>query len=165
MPIQPVSVFGHHVCLLVAFFLFTNFINSLHTAHLSCMLSVYLLQHIFMTSYWLHLFYLSWLCTYPVCVFSILHIHLSFCLFCILFIYPLQGIPILWLESRDQDQYNLIVSLVVDTKTETLLSSVSISSRDLDSFCLSLEIETETQHFFNLHIWIRYILQTAPLVI
>ena len=40
---------------------------------------------------------------------------------------PSQGLAILRLESRDRDQYKLIVSLVVETETDTLLSSVSIS--------------------------------------
>jgi hypothetical protein len=38
-----------------------------------------------------------------------------------------QGLAILGLESRDRDHYKLIVSLVVETETETLLSSVLIS--------------------------------------
>ena len=36
-------------------------------------------------------------------------------------IYSTQGLAILGLESRDRDQYKLIVSLVVETETETLL--------------------------------------------
>jgi hypothetical protein len=83
----------------------------------------------------------------------------------------MQGLAILGLESRDRDQYFLIVSLVVETKTETFLPEVSISRpiprlyfpqskyRDRDFFCFSLNIETEieTLYLFNLHLKIIHV--------
>ena len=69
---------------------------------------------------------------------------------------PGQGLAILGLESRDRDQYYLIVGLVVETETETFLPVVSKSrprlyfpqsqyrDRYRDFTFLSLNIETET---------------------
>ena len=79
-----------------------------------------------------------------------------------------QGLAILGLESRDRDQYFLMVGLVVETENETFLPVVSMSRpiprlcfprsqyRDRDFFCSSLNIETEikTLYLFNLHLQI-----------
>ena len=65
-----------------------------------------------------------------------------------------QGLSILWLESRDRDQYKLMVSLFVETETRLYFPQSQYRDRDRDFFCFSLYIktETETQHLFNLHI-------------
>ena len=75
-----------------------------------------------------------------------------------------QGLAILRLESRDRDQYFLIVGLVVETETETFLPVVSMSRpiprlyfpqsqyRDRDFFCFSLNIETEIKTLKIIHV-------------
>ena len=51
-----------------------------------------------------------------------------------------QGLAILGLESRDQDQYKLIVSVVVETRPGFYFPQSQY--RDRDFFCFSLDIET-----------------------